>query len=181
VRALLKLFPNAKFIYIQRHPYDVFNSSLHLRYTMIEENTLGDAYHPHAEESVIDTYVEAWQAYQRDKSLIPSGNLCEVVYEKLAADPMGELEKIYQSLGLPNFDEVRRRLAPQLDEHRQYKKNKFTPDSHWQQEMYNRCREIYERYGYPPPGGSGETAASTVDGAPLACHDTSASVASGAS
>lgn len=159
IRPLLRLFPKAKFIYIQRHPYDVFNSSIHLRHTMIEENTLGKAVHPDIENSVIETYLESFHAYERDKSLIPAGNLCEVKYEHLAADPIGGLQRIYQALNLGGFDEVRARLEPKLTEHKQYKKNKFTPDASWQQQVFERCREMYERFGYPAPSDDSGTAA----------------------
>ena len=158
VQALTRLFPNAKFVYIQRNPYDVFNSSMHLRHAMIEENTLGKAVHPNIENSVIDTYLQAYHSYEENKHRIAPGNLCEVKYEELAADPMGELEKIYTALNLGGFDEVKARLEPQLDEHRRYQKNRFAPDSHWQKEVYERCREMYDRFDYPPPSDS-ETAA----------------------
>lgn len=159
IKQLLELFPKAKFVYIYRNPFDVFNSSVHLRHTMIGENTLGDPYHPNAEEGVIDTYLEAWNAYLRDKSLIPEGNLTEVKYEQLAEDPLTEIMRIYDELQLGGVDEVRKRLEANLSEHKEYKKNRFEPDRHWQQQVYKRCREIYERCDYPPPDGSDTAAA----------------------
>ncbi|WP_437224676.1 sulfotransferase family protein [Planctomicrobium sp. SH661] len=159
VKQLLELFPRAKFIYINRHPFDVFNSTLHLRSTLIGENTLGSPYHPDPENSIIETYLEAFQAYERDKHLIPAGNLAEVKYEDLSADPMSELQRLYSELNLGGFDEVRRRLEPKLEDHKEYKKNKFRPDLHWRQQVYLRCREVYERFGYPSPDDDSDTAA----------------------
>jgi Sulfotransferase domain. len=159
IKQLLELFPKAKFVYICRNPFDVFNSALHLRNTMIGENTLGDPYHPDAEQSVIETYMEAWHAYQRDKSLIPEGNLAEVKYEDLAADPLTEITRIYGELNLDGLDEVQEKLKATLHEHKEYKKNRFEPDRYWQQQVYTHCREVYERYEYPPPDGSDTAAA----------------------
>jgi len=159
VKQLLELFPNAKFIYINRHPFDVFNSTLHLRTTLIGENTLGSPYHPDAENNVIDTYMEAFHAYEHDRHLIPAGNLSEVKYEHLSADPMREISRIYEELSLGGFEEVRGRLAEQLKDHRQYKKNKFDPDPHWRNEVYRRCREVYQRFDYPAPDDSDTAAA----------------------
>ena len=158
IKPILRLFPEARFVYIHRNPYDVFNSSIHLRHTMIEENTLGKAVHPNIENSVIDTYLEAFHAYERDRQLIPEGRLTEVGYQDLVNDPMAEMERIYGDLDLGGFEEVRKRLEPQLEELKRYQKNKFQPSSHWKREVYNRCREMYERFGYPPPSES-ETAA----------------------
>lgn len=148
---LLKMFPGAKFVYLQRNPYDVFNSSIHLRRTMVEENTLGRAVHPNIENDVIEAYLEAFRRYERDKHLIPEGDLCEVRYESLTADPLGEMQQIYRSLSLPGVEALPEILAPQLDEIRGYKRNKFTPDPHWMQEVYDRCRDMFERFDYPSP------------------------------
>jgi len=151
VRALLKLFPDAKFVHIVRHPFDVFNSAKHLRATMIEENTLGSPEHPHAEESIFATYLEAFESYERDRHLIPAGNLSEVRYEDLAADPVQQLERIYSELQLGDFEQVRPKLQQQLSEIKDYKRNRFQHDPYWQQQMYLHCRPVYERFGYPAP------------------------------
>lgn len=159
VKQLLELFPQAKFIYINRHPFDVFNSALHLRSILIGENTLGCAWHPDAENSVIETYLEAYRAYERDKHLIPPGNLAEVKYEDLSEDPLREIGRLYDELGLGGFAEMRRHLEPTLAHHKEYKKNKFQPDRRWRDEVYRRCREVYDRFGYPAPDDSDTAAA----------------------
>ncbi len=159
IKALLKLFPDAKFVYISRHPFNVFNSALHLRATMIEENTLGSSYHPDAEESVISTFNEAFNVYERDRELIPEGNLAEVKYETLAQNPIQEMERIYRELGLPNFAEARPNLEKKLVGHKDYQKNRFDKDPHWQQQVYERCQPFYERFGYLSPEQERDSAA----------------------
>jgi hypothetical protein len=151
VKALLRLFPNAKFVHITRNPYDVFRSALHLRATMIEENTLGDAYHPDAEESVIETYMDMYRTYEQEKLLVPAGNLAEVKYEDLSRDPVTQMQQIYEKLQLSGWEDVRSRIESQLSEHKEYKKNKFKADPVWRQQVYERCKEIYDRFGYPSP------------------------------
>ena len=42
--------------------------------------------------------------YFTDRDLIPEGQLVEVHFEDLERDPLGELETIYQKLGLPGYD-----------------------------------------------------------------------------
>lgn len=159
VKQLLELFPQAKFIYISRNPFDVFNSTLHLRTTLIGENTLGDPTHPGAENNVIDTFMEAFQAYERDRCLIPAGNLAEVKYEELVESPLREITRLYQELQLSGFEDVRPLLEEKLKDHKNYQKNRFNPDRHWRDEVYRRCREVYERFGYPAPDDSDTAAA----------------------
>lgn len=159
VKALLKLFPDAKFIHISRHPFDVFNSTLHLRSTMIEENTLGSSYHPNAEESVLETFMEAYRTYEADRHLIPPENLTEVKYENLSQNPMAEIERIYKELQLGDFEFVRKALEKKLVNHKDYKKNRFGRDPHWQQRVYEYCKDFYDRFGYVSPDQEKENAA----------------------
>jgi len=159
VKQILEMYPQAKFIYISRHPFDVFNSTLHLRTTLIGENTLGNPYHPDAENNVIETYLEAFQAYERDRGLIPAENLAEVRYEDLTRAPLQEIARIYDELQLGGFQDARPLLEEKLKGHKDYRKNKFDPDRHWRTEVYRRCRPIYERFDYPPPDDSDTAAA----------------------
>lgn len=163
IRQLLRLFPHAKFIFIHRHPYDVFNSAIHLRQTMAEENTLGDPHQPHIENSIIETFLKAYQDYERDREIISPGAVHEVRYEDLAADPERELERIYKGLHLGDFEPVRQLLQPQLPELKRYKKNRFAPNDRWQHEVYQRCREFYERFGYPEPSEDESALAAVED------------------
>ncbi|WP_437202467.1 sulfotransferase family protein [Planctomicrobium sp. SH664] len=159
VEALLKLFPDAQFVHISRNPYSVFNSTLHLRETLIDENTLGKNDHPNPENDVIETMLEGYEAYERDRKLIPAGNLHEIRYEDLTADPVAEMKRLYNGLQLGEFEQLRAILEPQLPELKRYQKNKFTPDPVWIREVYSRCRVIYERFGYPAPTDDAEIVA----------------------
>lgn len=151
VETLLQMYPQAKFVYIYRNPFDVFNSNCHLRRTTIDENTLGKSIYKNLEEDLIELYLDGIQRYERSKHLIPEGALCEVRYEELAADPLPEMERIYETLQLENVDEMRRAIEPQLEKLRNYKKNRFDPDRHWAKIVYEKCRPVYDQYGYPDP------------------------------
>lgn len=151
IETLLKMYPEAKFVYIYRDPFDVFNSACHLRRTMIEENTLGKPIFKDVENDIITIYKQAFERYQADKSLIPEGHLHEVKYEDLAAEPVQEMNKIYEALNLENVEGMRTAVEPQVEKLKNYKKNHFEPDPHWAKEVYGQCRDTYNLYGYEPP------------------------------
>lgn len=151
VKTILKMFPNAQFVYIYRNPLDVFNSTCHLRRTMIDGNTLGKSLYGDLEEDVLRNYMLAIENYEAHKNLIPAGNLHEVRYEDLAANPLSEMEKLYESLSLEHVEDMRQAVQPQLEKLKKYKKNRFSPDPHWAQVVYKQCRDIYELYNYPSP------------------------------
>lgn len=100
VRILRQLFPQARFVYIHRHPEAVLQSSVQLvlRYvplTALQGYTAADI-----ERCWLDSNCCMTRAYLRDRSLLSPGELVEVSYEQLTADPAGTLRHIYDTLGL---------------------------------------------------------------------------------
>lgn len=148
---LLDLYPNAKFLHIYRNPYDVYNSVVHMRRTMIRENEFGRSDYPGNEEEAIRTLKLSYEVYERDFRLIPEGNLHEIRFESLEQDPMSELEKAYAGLDLGDFEPVRELVAPDIAEMKRYKKNRFEPDAEAMRRVYDACRFGYECHGYPAP------------------------------
>lgn len=158
-KLLLEMFPNAKFVYIYRNPYVCFKSSVHFRKTIFEENALGRCEHEDMSEEVLKSYEECFRLYERDKVLVPQGNLHEVCYEKLEADPLGEMQRMYENLGLSGFEGLKAALEPQMESLREYKKNKFDDDPEVMQRIYERLKYAFDRFGYSPPHVDVEQAA----------------------
>ena len=57
--------------------------------------------------------------------LLPPGQFCEVRYENLVRDPVGQLKKIYGILESVNFEKVLPGLQQYLPETADYKANTF--------------------------------------------------------
>lgn len=151
VPTLLDLYPDAKFVYIHRNPYDVWRSGCHLRRRMIEENTMGKAVFHNVEEEIMGTYKAAYDRYETDRHQIPDGNLHEICYEDLAKDPIRELGDAYRGLSLDGFAEVEESIRPTLVSLKQYKKNAFQHDPVWVDRIYQELQPAFERFGYDKP------------------------------
>ena len=67
-----------------------------------------------------------YDAYFEQRGLIPEGRLCEVGYEDLERDPVGVVGSVYESLGLPGFEDLRPRLEGYLGSIAGYRKNRST-------------------------------------------------------
>lgn len=158
VKVLLEMFPDAKFVYIYRNPFDVFNSTCHLRRTMIEENTLGKAKYDGMEEDILQIYQAGFEAYERDRQFIPQGNLHEVKYEDLAANPLEEMEKVYEGLQLGEFETLKQIIEPQVPQIKRYKKNRFVPDEYWMKRVTTEWEDAFARFDYPPELKTSESA-----------------------
>ncbi|MFN0195137.1 MAG: sulfotransferase family protein [Planctomycetaceae bacterium] len=145
---LLEMFPDAKFIYISRDPYAVFQSTMHLRKTLLDENGLTPLREDGLEENTLATFRRLFDAYERDRHLIAPNRLYEIRYEDYERDPLGELRKIYEALDLPDFDKLEAKLKPTMTELREYKKNKFRYSDEMKRRMYETLKPIFERFGY---------------------------------
>ena len=150
-KLLLEMFPNAKFVHIHRNPYACLKSSVHFRKTIFEENALGRCQKADMTEEVLMSYEQAFKLYERDKLLIPQGNLHEICFEELEADPLGEMAKMYKGLGLSGFDGLKAAVEPQVESLRRYQKNKFNDDPEVMKRIYTRLKFAFDKYGYDPP------------------------------
>ena len=149
ISTLLEMFPDARFVYIKRDPYAVYQSTLHLRRTMFTENSLGPPEFSSNEEDMLYFYEKCIRTYEETKRLIPEGRLHEIRFEDLEQDPLGQIRQIYRSLSLPGWDLVEPKIQAQLPSLKAYKKNAFRMEPETMQRVYSRLKWIFDLYGYP--------------------------------
>jgi omega-hydroxy-beta-dihydromenaquinone-9 sulfotransferase len=149
VKLLLDVFPDARFVHIHRHPYDVFQSSVHSAHKAIPWWTLQRPNFAGIEEATLRQYVEIYDAYFAQRDLIPGGQLHEIRYEALEANPLGELRKMYSALALGDFAPAEPALQTYLDSIAGYQKNRFAPlDSSWKEQIARHCARCFDEWGY---------------------------------
>lgn len=150
IRLLLEMFPQAKFVHICRNPYTVFQSSIHMYAAAIPTCRLQRTDRIDWTERVLRLYRELYDAFFEQRHLIPAGQYHDVRFEELETNPVGEMRKLYEALGLPNFGQVEPDLRRYVDSLKGYKKNVF-PEL--PPELYQRIgrewRRCFEEGGYP--------------------------------
>lgn len=138
VEVLRKLFPRAQFVFISRHPYDVFRSAVNMadKYywqCFLQRPTVADV-----QEFILKQGEILHDAYVRDSKSLPREALFETRFDDLDADPVGTLSKIYKHFGWDGFDET---VAPVLKEYAtslaDFKKNSFAELSDDAKEVIN--------------------------------------------
>ncbi|RLA64926.1 MAG: hypothetical protein DRQ88_09825 [Epsilonproteobacteria bacterium] len=92
---LLALYPNAKFIYIYRNPYEVYPSSFSFFKSVIKNIGFHDICDADIKEHVLTVFKELVNKYEKDKKLISEKNLIEIRYEDFIKSPAAHLENIY--------------------------------------------------------------------------------------
>lgn len=147
---LLKLFPDAQFIYIHRDPIDVWKSSLHMADTAFTFSALQSPTQGEVEEFLLNQFATLSDAYLAARSEIGEGNLVEIAYKDLDRDPMGTLAGVYQRLGWSGFDAARPGLEAYLGTLRGYEKNKFSErvEGEAGQLLRERWASYFKAFGY---------------------------------
>jgi len=148
VEVLAKMFPDAKFVHIVRDPYSVFPSTVRLWKSLYTTQGFQSPKFKEINEHVYTCFERMMSAYERGHQSIPDGHLCEVRYEDLARDPIGQLRRVYDELDLGEFDAA----LPHFEEHvaglKEYKTNTFQLDEDIKSDIDRRWAPFIDKYGY---------------------------------
>lgn len=150
IKYLLELFPDAKFIHIYRNPYTVFLSYakvMKMSFQLSLQQILSDTIF---EEIVFDNYRILMQAFFDQKALIPKGNFVEIKFEEFECSAMKELEKIYSTLDLGDFSNVKDKFQIYLDSLKNYKKNTHEISPELTDKIYSQWAFTIDKWGYSP-------------------------------
>ncbi len=131
IPVLLEMFPQAKFVYLQRDPYVVYLSTLNLWQSFAKKHGMQVPRKPELiEAKVLREFRILIERYEATKRLIPAGRLIEVRYEDLAADLVSETARVYDELDLGDWPAARVRVEENAAGRRSYAKNRYeiTPE-----------------------------------------------------
>jgi hypothetical protein len=150
IRLILEMFPDARFVHIHRDPYVVYQSTRHLHQKCMEHYSLQRPDPTTLHRRVMRQYSEMFEAYFGEKSLIPEARFCELAYANLEADPVREVRRVYEKLGLPDFSVVEPALKKYVASLAGYKKNchvELTPEV--RTEIKQAWQRSFEEWKYP--------------------------------
>lgn len=148
IHLIQQLLPGSKFIFIHRHPYEVYTSTMHL-YTKVQSAWGLQSTDMHTlNRHVLKSYRDLMHAYYAQRSSLSSRQLIEVSYGKLESEPLVILKNIYEQLNLDGFDEARHNFVTYLEQTRDYIKNELsiTPDE--RKDVARHWSRTFTEYGY---------------------------------
>ena len=159
VKTLLEVFPDARFVHIVRDPLALFPSTVRLWNTLshVQGMQTVDGGIPWVERQVLDTFVRMYERFEQDRELIPAGRLAELHYEELVADPVGQMQSVYEQLDLGGFESVRPAIARYTADHSSYRPGRYSLSPATTERVRRHWAPYFERYGYN---------ASTMDSVP---------------
>ncbi len=145
---LRRLFPHARFVHVVRDPLTVFPSTLRLWTRLAADHGLQIPDEQELEQFVLESFVQMYDAFESQRGDIPPNRLCDVRYEQLVADPVGQLQQVYERLELGDFEVVRphvqRRVATTAD----YQVNRYDLPDQQRDRVLSHWSDFCCRYGY---------------------------------
>lgn len=148
VKTLLEMFPNAKFIYLKRNPYTVFESTRSFFSNTIKPLQLQDFPEEQLVKDFVEVYRRLFYKFEEEKSLIPAGNLVEVKFEDYEKDPFEMTEEIYRALTLPGFEESKADIGKYVEKKKSYRKNAYKYEKNTVETVEKYWGMALEKWGY---------------------------------
>ena len=151
VGVLAEMFPQARFLHVVRDPFAVFGSTMKLWRSLDAGQGLQVDRGERLEQYVFECFEQMYAAFERDRATLAPGRLHEVRYEELVADPVGQIERAYDTLALGDFSSMREALAKEAASRQSYRASTYKHDPRIVAEICRRWRPFIDRYGYTPP------------------------------
>ena len=148
LKVLSELFPNAKYVFLMRNPYTVFESTRNFFLNTIAPLELHSISVEQMEQNILSNYMELYRAYKEQKQFVPEGNLIEVKFEDVEQDAMGITEHIYQALSLPGWENAREDIEKYISGKKGYKKNRYAYEARTVQLVNEHWGEVLDEWGY---------------------------------
>ncbi len=97
---LLKKYPNAKFLYIERDPTAVLKSNQYLWNVIIRENSIHRISESEIDQHIKTTLSTLKSSYYTFKNLVPKNQLIEISFDELISDTPAVLRTVQNQLEL---------------------------------------------------------------------------------
>lgn len=151
IALLRSLWPGAKFIHIYRNPYIVFQSMRNFFRALFQELALQSFDQVAVDEVILETYPRMMNALLQDTAVLPPNDCIELRFETFEADPIGHIERIYQTLELENFEQAKPMFKVYLASLGQYRKNRYQFPLEDNKKVYQHWQPFINRWDYDPP------------------------------
>ena len=150
MKMILELFPDAKFVHIVRNPWPVFSSTC-AKFPRVFN---AFAWQPFQDVDipgfVVETYEKVMRRYLADRNELnlPDNQLVETRYETLVADPLAEIGRIYDRLGIEKSEAGTAAIAAYAATLQDYRKNAHRIAPEHAESIRERWRFAFDEWGY---------------------------------
>jgi omega-hydroxy-beta-dihydromenaquinone-9 sulfotransferase len=150
-KSLMQRFPDAKIIYIARHPYDSVPSSASMFSAMYRFHSthMPDSAPP--KKAWARLGIDFFKYSKEMRRSLPAHQFIELKYDDLLDDPQGTVLKVYGHFGWEPSAGLLDRLSHEEKRHRNYKSaHEYSLEQYGltKQEVYYELSDIMEEFGF---------------------------------
>ena len=151
---LREMFPDARFIHIHRHPWEVFLSMRNFYIQLLDVMSLQNLPRDlDIDGLILSVYDRMMRAHEVDFAAAPDGSFVELSYNDLIADPIAALKQVYTVLGISGFVDDHEGFSAHLKSVHGYRPNQFTHDAAAARRVSDRLGYWIAKWGYDDPVG----------------------------
>ena len=151
ISLLTNIFPQSKFIFIYRNPVIIYLSTKKFFLNLFPTLQFQKTNEKEITEIILSLFEKFITDYERDKNMLSAGQLIEVRFEDLEENPVAEVQKIYQSLNINDFEKAFANFNSYVEKHKHYKKNKYEIDRKELEQVLKRWDFAMKNWNYNIP------------------------------
>ncbi|MEN8206517.1 MAG: sulfotransferase [Pseudomonadota bacterium] len=151
VSILREIWPKAKFIHIHRNPYKVFISMRNFYSRLFEQFAMQDWHGIDIDEVIYVTYARMMQGFCAQTAGLQEDRFIELQFSAFQRDPLAQIHRIYDQLGLEGFDTAQAGFREYLASVGDYRKNKYQYSDGLIEEIGQRWQPFIEQWNYSAP------------------------------
>lgn len=125
VQEILEVYPDACFVHISRHPYEVYTSTVRLFEKIVPLTSFQKPSSEELETFIVWSYREMYGKYAEARVGLRPEQLIEVRYSDLETDPRAVLKSIYTQLEIPLSEKALQGFEEELERTKGYAKNNY--------------------------------------------------------
>jgi hypothetical protein len=123
---LLAMFPRARFVFMHRDPYEVFQSAANMATSYYGHCYLQKPEDEHLDQFILDQYKVLMSQYLATRNMVEPDRLFELSFSDLEADPIGSLKAIYKRFGwIERYEELRPKFEKYCETLSDFRRNSF--------------------------------------------------------
>jgi hypothetical protein len=158
IRSVFERFPDARFVYLVRSPFEAIPSFLNMFHVKwVTHSPEIDANSPESRalaRLAIDYYRYALEC----REFIPEEQFITICYDDLVESPREIIESLYGSLGIEMSPSARERLLQEISERSGFSSNRRSTLEDFglsEAEIFEELEDVFAEFGFEPPTGYG--------------------------
>jgi hypothetical protein len=148
IQHLLEMFPDAQFINIYRNPYHLYYSMMRFLQIVVPIYCIQKYDMQSLEEHMLDLYAQMYKKYFETRRLIPEGNLVEIKYEDFIQHPLENVEKIYSTLRLKDFEASKKIFREYASSQKFFKASNYNAEPAVKDKIQKKWKFVFDEFGY---------------------------------